>query len=97
MRYNKDFIQLNYILKNMLVKYDLNNLTPENKLFQNWPEMVGRELGECFIPRYLRDGVLYLEISNALADRELKSTKKRLMHLLSSLPGEKSIKNVKFI
>jgi len=97
MRYNKNFIQLNHILKNVLVKYDLNNLNPERKLVQQWPDMVGRELSECFVPKYVRDEILYLEIGKAMDNRQLKDKKKKLLQILANATGSGSIKDVEFI
>ena len=97
MRYNKDFIGLNSILKKLLVKYDLNNLTANNSLISNWPENVGRELSEYFKPRFLQNGILYLEVMKPAGSREVKSKKKTLLQLLRTRPDHESIKEVKFI
>jgi predicted nucleic acid-binding Zn ribbon protein len=97
MRYNKDFISLSSILKNVLNKYELNNLTVPGGLLSNWREMVGRELAEYFTPRYLREGILYLEVIKTAGSRELKSKKKILLQVLHSKPDNGPLKDVKFI
>ena len=97
MRYNKDFIGLGGILKNVLNKYNLNNLTAPGGLLGNWREIVGPELAEYFTPRYLRSGILYLEVIKTAGSRELKSKKKTLLQVLGTKPDHGSVKDVKFI
>ena len=80
-----------------MVKYELNNLTPGGKLFQNWADIVGLELSEYLLPRYLREGILYLEIIKTMNDREFSSMKKKLKKMLAGIPGTDSIQDVKFI
>lgn len=97
MRYNKDFIVLNSILKNVLSKHALNDLSIDERLFHNWREIVGRELAEYFIPKYLQGGILYLQILKTAGNKELKSKQKNLLHLLNSGQDHQPVKEVKFI
>jgi predicted nucleic acid-binding Zn ribbon protein len=97
MRYNKDFIILNSILKNVLSKYDLNDLSAAERLLQNWREIVGQELAEYFIPKYLRGGILYLQTLKTAGTKELKSKQKNLLRLINSGQDHPPVKDVKFI
>jgi predicted nucleic acid-binding Zn ribbon protein len=97
MRYNKDFMALNSILKNVLNKYELNNLSADEQLFRNWREIVGQELAEYFMPKYLQGGILYLQTLKTAGNKELKSKQKNLLRLINSSQVQQSVKDVKFI
>jgi predicted nucleic acid-binding Zn ribbon protein len=97
MRYNKDFMALNSILKNVLNKYELNNLSADEQLFRNWREIVGQELAEYFMPKYLQGGILYLQTLKTAGKKELKSKQKNLLRLINSSQVQQSVKDVKFI
>ncbi len=97
MRYNKDFIGLSSILKNVLSKYDLNDLTSDGRLFHNWQEIVGQELAEYFLPKYQQGGILYLQTMKMAGNRELKSKQKKLLQAIHSCPDHGLVKDVKFI
>jgi predicted nucleic acid-binding Zn ribbon protein len=97
MRYNKDFIALNSILKNVLSKYALNDLSAAEPLVQNWREIVGGELAEYFAPKYLQGGILYLQILKIAGNKEMKSKQKNLLRLVNSGQDHQPVKDVKFI
>jgi len=97
MRYNKDFIAVDSILKNVLSKYALNDLSADEQLFRNWREIVGQELAEYFIPKYLQRGVLYLQILKSAGSREMKLKQKKLLRLINSGREHQQVTDVKFI
>ena len=97
MRYNKDFIDLNSILKNVLSKYALDDLSTAEGLLRNWRELVGGELAEYFIPKYLQGGILYLQILKTAGNKELKLKQKNLLRLVNTGQDHQPVKDVKFI
>jgi hypothetical protein len=97
MRYNKDFIQLDRVLKSVLLKYDLDGLREHDKVWPNWPDLVGPELSKYFVPKYLCQGVLYVETTGISGERERNSKKKKLLSILARNQDTVSVQDVKFI
>ena len=96
MRYNKDFVAINNVLHNLLARYRLQELTKNSDLLQQWQELAGPGLSDFFKPRYLRKGVLYLEVPARADKKEVTVKKKELSRRVHDRIGGSFIKDIKF-
>jgi hypothetical protein len=102
MRYNKDFIGVQTILQNVLSRYELKNRLDNQDAVRQWQDLqlqgLGRkEWSDYFVPKYLREGILYLEVVKSARTREVKMIKQKLEQLIPGPDGRGVIKGIKFI
>jgi len=97
MRSNSDFDEIQNILNRLFKKYKLHQPMEDNNLFLNWSYLVGHNIADYFHPKYIENGVLYVEKTQPIDIPDIRTFQDDLFLLIKQMGHKSSIAKVKII
>lgn len=88
--------RLRKVLKNGLKGLNAEEAMQAGRVFAAWPEVVGPAIAPRTQPRFLKDGVLFVEVSSAAWANELALLKPGLLQQLDRRLGRGIVKDVRW-
>ena len=79
-----------------------NSINPDNseliRLKDDWEGLVGKDIANIAKPKSIKNGIVYIEVTNSAWMMELKNySKKMILEKISSLYRDKSYKDIVFV
>lgn len=93
----KGFKDIQVILDKLLTNYNLETPVKRQILFDNWVNIVGKNLAEKCSPINIENKTLFLKAKNSVWRNELKLREKDLIKIIHDKSGIKFIMNIKFL
>ena len=79
---------LGSVIETCVEKYHIGKQTPEERILENWPKIVGESFARrCRPERIDFSGALIVQAGNATVRRELIFMEDRILTALGTLPG----------
>ncbi|MBT8386163.1 MAG: DUF721 domain-containing protein [Ignavibacteria bacterium] len=94
---DKNFKDINQILNKVLVNYNLEGKVKKEQLFENWQNMLGKDLSDKCKPVKIEETILFLKAKNSAWRNELKLREKDLLNLVHKKIDKKIISKIRFI
>lgn len=68
------------------------------RIRDEWEDIVGKDIAEVTLPRYMKDGILYVGVSNSAWMMELRScSRKLIVQNITAKYGGDSVKDIVFV
>jgi len=96
MRENQ-FKDIHTLLNSMLQNFGIKNYVSNERLIQNWNNVVGNRLGNQCYPVKIQNGVLFLKVKNSVWRNELALRQMELIELITKNYDKNTIKKIQFI
>ncbi len=88
--------RIKHLLNGGLRELNATDVVVAGKIFGQWSEIVGEAIAERAHPRYLRQGVLFVEVSSSAWANELQLLKPRLLQKLEARFGKGVVKDLRY-
>ncbi len=89
-----DFKKVNSLLRSYLRANGLEEKFLERTLAEGWPKIVGPLFGRYTKTVRFKSGVVYIEMTSAMARNELMMKKTTILASLNEYLGEKSVRDI---
>ncbi len=86
---------LSKVLKKAIVQQGLDHGIREQQLFLRWEEIVGTAIANHSSPSRLRNGILWLQVTDAVWRQELTLMRVELVAKINSALGEEIVKDIR--
>ncbi|MGL4630352.1 MAG: DUF721 domain-containing protein [Leadbetterella sp.] len=83
--------------ENFLKAYNLDKKFDETYIISHWEKMMGSTIASRTSKIYIREGVLFLQITSASLKHDLVKSKTRIIELLNGDMGKSVIKEIVFL
>jgi len=87
---------LGTILKEFSFDKDINLKLRKFSIFNHWPEIVGKEIGNKTKPQKIFKGILYISVTSSTWANELSMMSRQLIDKINKFIGEPVIKDLRF-
>lgn len=94
---DKDINRLGDAMKKMFSEYSIDNKFDQTELIASWRQIVGDMIANRTQNLYIRNEILFVEISSASLKQELNMSKSRILELIESELGHLAVKNIQFL
>ena len=94
---DKGFQNIQQVLDKLLKNYNLEKVVKKEQLFENWENIVGKDLSEKCTPIKTENNILFLEAKNSVWRNELKLRQMDLLTLIQKNTGNKIITHIRFL
>ena len=86
------------LMAEVVKKYSLEELRPEQKIVEHWKEIVGEAFADrCGPRRITHDGKLIIQVMGATVRQEMVFRKQEILIAVRKIPGCRVVKAVSFI
>lgn len=89
-----DFRKVDSLLRSYLRAHGLEEKFVEHSLADVWPKVVGPMFGRYTKTVRFKSGIIYIEMTSAMARNELLMKKTKLLAAINEHLGEKSAKDI---
>jgi len=90
-------VRIDSLLAGLFVKRQWDRRLGLHAIFQNWSEVVGKEIARQAQPQVIRGTVLWINVSDSVWMQQLHLQKLHLLeNINASLPGPEKISDVRF-
>lgn len=84
------------ILEKTLKSLEIDTPIKTHSIFISWKEIVGNSLAMQTKPRFIRNQILFLDVSNSVWMQQLQFLKPTLLKNINNFLGESFIKDIRF-
>lgn len=84
------------IVQDYLKRENLDTALDEHRASALWPEIVGQGINRYTITRWVKDGVMHVQLSSAPLRNELMLNRTRVIQLINEALGRDVIKEIVF-
>lgn len=84
------------IVQEYLKKENLDTALDEHRASALWPQVVGQGINRYTITRWVKDGVMHVQLSSAPLRNELQLNRSRLIALINEALGREVIHEIIF-
>ncbi len=84
------------ILEKTLKSLEIDTPIKTHSIFISWEEIVGNPLAMQTKPRFIRNQILFLDVSNSVWMQQLQFLKPTLLEKINNFLGEPFIKDIRF-
>lgn len=84
-------------LAQLVHQLGLEQRLKQQRVIDQWPQLVGEKIGRISRPERLQDGVLYVRVASMIWRTELLFQKQTILANISSAMGEGLVKDIRFI
>jgi len=84
------------VIKEVLKKQDLNKGLLENRAVNYWEKVLGPSVAHATHRIYIRNGVLYIEMTSSVLRNELMMWKDKIIANLNQAIGDNIVKDIVF-
>ena len=93
-----DAKSLDKVMPDLVKKYALEEPRPEQKIVENWKEIVGEAFASrCGPWRITHDGKLVIQVMGATARQEMAFRKQEILAAVRKIPGCRVVKAITFV
>ena len=93
----KGFQDIKHVLNKLLKNYNLEKVVKKEQLFDNWENIIGKDLSEKCKPVKMENNILFLKAKNSVWRNELKLRQRDLLELIQNNTGHKIITHIRFL
>lgn len=93
-RGDNDFISLGDAIKKMLHQYHLDDKFKERELIEAWPSIVGKSAASNTSRIYIKNHVLFVEVSSASLKHELSLNKEMIVQRIKDDFGPDLVREI---
>ena len=97
MTHSNNYEDLPSVLRNLLVKYDLNEAVIRQQIFDRWEFLVGEKISRQCKPVEMDNGELIIKAKNNIWKQELGQRQIDLLNLLNARIKSSLVKKIKII
>jgi len=97
MTHSNNYEDLPSVLRNTLVKYDLNEAVIRQQIFDRWELLVGEKISRQCKPVEMDNGELIIKAKNNIWKQELGQRQIDLLNLLNARIKSSLVKKIKII
>lgn len=83
-------------MQDYLKRENLDTALDEHRASALWPEIVGQGINRYTITRWVKDGVMHVQLSSAPLRNELMLNRTRVIQLINEALGRDVIKEIVF-
>jgi len=94
---DKGFKDIQQVLNKLLKNYNIDKVVKKEQLFENWQNIIGKDLSEKCTPVKTENNILFLKAKNSVWRNELKLRQKDLLNLIQKNTGNKIITHIRFL
>jgi len=94
---DKGFKDIQQVLNKLLKSYNIDKVVKKEQLFENWQNIIGKDLSEKCKPIKTENTILFLKAKNSVWRNELKLRQKDLLSLIQKKTGNKIITHIRFL
>ena len=94
---HKKFKDISQVLNTVLANYNLETKVKKEQLFENWQNILGKDLADKCKPIKIEENILYLEAKNSVWRNELKLRERDLLNLVHKKIEKKIISKIRFL
>jgi len=94
---DKGFKDIQQVLNKLLKSYNIDKVVKKEQLFENWQNIIGKDLSEKCKPIKTENTILFLKAKNSVWRNELKLRQKDLLNLIQKNTGNKIITHIRFL
>jgi predicted nucleic acid-binding Zn ribbon protein len=87
---------LSDVIKEVLKKQKLNKGLLENRAVHYWEKVLGPSVASATHRIYIRNGVLFVEMTSSVLRNELMMWKDKIIHNLNQAIGENIVRDIVF-
>ena len=91
-----DAQQIGDIVNSYLKKENLDVALDEHRASALWPQIVGQGINRYTVTRWVKDGVMHVQLSSAPLRNELMLNRSRVIALINEALGREIIKEIVF-
>ncbi|MCL5071373.1 MAG: DUF721 domain-containing protein [Actinobacteria bacterium] len=84
------------ILQGFFLGTDFPAKLKKYSIFNHWPEIVGKEIGEKTKPQKIFKGILYITVTSPTWANELSLMSRQLIEKINKFAGSQIIKELRF-
>lgn len=88
--------QIGDIVNEYLKKENLDLALDEHRASALWPQIVGAGINRYTVTRWVKDGVMHVQLSSAPLRNELMLNRSRVIQLINDALGREVIKEIVF-
>ncbi len=96
-RRDRDISSVGDALKKMLDQYSLHNKFDRTDLISSWAKIAGAPIAKRTERIFIKDDILFVELSSASLKHELNMSKSKLMEKIEEELGRSVVKNILFL
>ncbi len=94
---NTEVKPLKQVMNDMFKKYRLTGKFREKQLINSWDEIMGVSIAKRTSKRFMKDGILFVEITSAPLKNDLMLSKEKIIYLFEQELGEGILKDLRFL
>jgi predicted nucleic acid-binding Zn ribbon protein len=84
------------VLKYYVAKSEIGKKLKRYRIFNHWPEIVGREISNKTNPEKLIRGILYISVASSTWANEMSMMSRKLVEKINNYIGEDIVKELRF-
>ncbi|HOZ20235.1 MAG TPA: DUF721 domain-containing protein [bacterium] len=84
-------------LAQLIHQLGLEQRLKQQRVIEEWPQLVGEKIGKISRPDHLQEGVLYVRVASMTWRTELLFQKQAILAKIGSALGEGLVKDIRFI
>jgi len=84
------------LLKDFLQKAMPKGLEEEAQVFGAWPDAVGRDISRQALPKFFKNGILFVETQHPVWTAELTARRHRILRRINESLGKEVVKDIHF-
>ena len=84
-------------LSQLVEQLGLEKRLQQQRVFEEWPQIVGGSIGQISTPDHFQDGILYVRVSSTTWRTELLFHKQAILDKIGTILGSNLVKDIRFI
>ena len=94
---NTEVKPLKQVINDMFSKYRLSGKLREKQIINSWDQIMGISIAKRTSKRFIKEGILFVEITSAPLKNDLMLSKEKIIYLFEQEFGKGILKDLRFL